>query len=1213
MTLNYLLNRISRSSILFLFMALPLLSNAQVDLKINELMPKNVSYSMDKSYITQTYKKLVNEVVVSADNFTSKWVKSNVWTNTKNYSMWVEVYNPTSSSKTLSNYYFTDELSKPTKWRPLSINGAVSGLGYSVLYFEREDESPYTSFKPENTDTLYLLNRQGHADFKLDPDGGKLYLVNASLVAIDSVVYPAQYRNISWGRQTDGAVNWQFFEQPSPGSSNNGKTYATQRCLNPVFNLKNGFYASGQALSFASPAIGETIYYTTNGSEPTKNSTAYAPGTTISLPVGVHKIRAKVFMSGKLSSDVVTSTYFIGQRSYNNLPVVSIVTDDSYFYSKDYGIYYNNDNPGIGLPGRGQSTAKNVNQDWDRPVNFEFFDKNGQPQLNQEVDVKILGGWSRHFSATQKSLAISPRDKFGVDRLNYDFFGSKPGHQYKDIQLRNSGNDNGQSMMLDGMILSISANRMDIDYLAYEPAVLFINGTYIGIENIRERSNADFLFSNYGYASDDVEIIEGVGPLLETKNDMKTDPAFNRLIQFLKNNNVSNPEIYRQVCDSIDVDEFINYLIPQIYSANTDWPDNNVKMWRKKKGGKWRWILYDTDFGFKSTNINFNAVSFAFGENGASASAGGALPEWSYIVLKRLCTNKDFVNKLVERFAIHMATTYAPTRVGQIIDSLANRIDEEFPSVNNFRGSWKNFAAYRNNIVMEHIGNRFVKDPQTGLTSTLETINIDANVDGAGYTMNNELIPEKKVVMKYFRGRTISLTANKTKGYAFDHWTYNADGFLLPAGSEWRYYYYTNMPLKNGVPSTEWRNVDFDDSTWNVGLGAIGHGTSGVTTTIPYRDTIVGYSGKDTILKFKTAYFRKKISITDLADKQNLKMWISLEGAALVYINGVEVLRVNAQAGTINYNTPIITQYNGSLAIDLPKSYLREGENLIAVEVHKYSQAERRLRFDMELTHQISATSNDSLLTFNVNGSEIIQANYIPYTEPEPVIERNIVINEVVSDNREVMDEYGQLEDYIELYNKGTEPIDIGGWYITDAPTNKLFYQIPTNNASVTTIQPGGHLILWADDDVSQGTQHLDALKLSKDGETLILSRKLEDNTVAIMDSVSFPVLGNLSYSRVPDGSATWAIQGLTFNAANSPNDILSPETSLIALYPTQVTESFTVRHAEGLMLSVVDLTGKVFKRERCTSNETVIQTGDLKRGMYLVMVGEKTFKVIRR
>jgi len=1208
MIVTRLLNRISRSILLFLFLAIPLLVSAEAQLKINELMPKNVSFLMDKSYVTRLIKNLGTNLIES---------KTSSWENTYNYSMWVEVYNASTVAKNLSDYYFTDDLSKPKKWKPASFSGVVAAKGYTVLFFEREDEESYNSYKltkPINgvtAERLYLLNREGHANFKLEPDGGKLYLLNSTLTEVDSVIYPAQNRNVSYGRVADGDGQWAFFEQPSPGTTNSGKLWGTQHCSPPVYTLKDGFYATAQTLRFVMPAVGDTIYYTKDGSEPTRNSSRYVPNTSITLPIGVSKLRAKTFSWGKITSDIVTNTYFIGQRSFNNLPVISIVTDDKNLNDPIIGVYITGTN---GIPGNGSDANQNYNQDWDRPVNFEYFDKTGQPQLNQELDISMVGGWSRAHA--QKSLAISPKSKFGSSLLNYDFFAaSKPGHKYRDIQLRNSGNDFNITQMRDGFIESISANRMDLDYLGYEPGVLFINGTYFGVENIRERSNPDFVFSNHGYAKDDVELLEAVGAGIETKNDIPTDPSFAQLTNFLKTNDLSKPEIYRQVCDSIDIDEYINYMIPEIYCGNNDWPYNNVKMWRKINGGKWRWILYDTDFGFEEGVQSANSLTFALGENSSYPIVGyGSMPEWSYIVFRRLCTSPEFVNKLVDRFAIHMATTYKPARINHVMDSLFTRIDEEMVyhkqkyggSVNdiiNELNNWRDFASKRNTTVMGFVADRFLKDPITQKTPSVDTIFLDANVSGATYTLNNQPIIDKKVTIPYFRGRTASFMANRVEGYRFVNWSFGSDGPLVPTEGDWKYYLNKNMPLKDGVPSTAWSQPDYDDSSWATGMAPLGHGFT-VNTTLPYTEK----DSLGNLIYYYTAYFRKVFTINKIDEKNNFKLNLDINGGAVIYVNGVDVGHVNISSGLVNYSTRANTADRQQVSISVPSWYFKEGENQISVELHRYYKDIKR--FDMSVTCQIPALITEPVFTTTMLGGLHINANYTK--QAEVPLAKNIVINEVVSTNQEVMDEFGVKEDYIELYNKGTEPVDIGGWYLTDTPSNKLFHQMPTNNPSVTTLQPGGRLILWADDQAQQGVQHL-GFKLGKEGETIILSQVLNDNSVAIMDSVSFPVMGTQSYSRVPDGASTWAIQGLTFNSPNTPTFVPSIENSLIKLYPTQVTESFTVLNADGRMVSVIDLTGKVLKRELCTSNDMTVLTGDLSRGMYIVTVGDKTFKVIRR
>ena len=407
-------------------------------LRINEIMSNNVSAIMDESF---------------------------------NFSMWVELYNESaSSSYNQSTYFFTDDLTQPRKWNPSS--KYIPAKGYSLLWFESEDIA-------------------GHASFKLDSDGGKLYLLDALAQIIDSVKYPSQFRNISYGRKTDGAEEWVFFEQFSAEASNNNKNFAQARCANPVMKLPGGFYKGTQRISFENPAAGDTIYYSWNGDEPTRNNSQYTQGNGFDISKTCI-VRAKTFSATKLSSDIVTATYFVNERNFK-LPVVSIVTEKKNLTDNKIGIYVEGTN---GIIGNGMNTPANWNQPWSRPSNFELYDTTFTERLNQELDIQIAGGWTRMQG--QKSLKINPKNKFGDKLLRYDIFAaSKPSMKYKSILFRNSGNDFDYSMMRDGFMQSLVAKQMNLDYIAYEPAVCFMNGVYYGIQNLRERSNEDFVYYNY--------------------------------------------------------------------------------------------------------------------------------------------------------------------------------------------------------------------------------------------------------------------------------------------------------------------------------------------------------------------------------------------------------------------------------------------------------------------------------------------------------------------------------------------------------------------------------------------------------------------------------------------------------------------------------------------------------------------------------------------
>ncbi|HRZ96894.1 MAG TPA: CotH kinase family protein, partial [Paludibacter sp.] len=837
-------------------------------------------------------------------------------------------------------------------------------------------------------------------------------------------------------------------------------------------------------------------------------------------------------------------------------------------------------------------------------VNFELYDINGVVRLNQEVDIKILGGWTR--ANPQKSIAIMPRKKHGDNQLRYDVFAStKPFNKYKDIQMRNSGNDFSYSMLRDGFMQSIVMKRFDIDYLAYEPAVCFMNGEYFGIQNLRERTNADYLFSNYGLEEDEVSIIE--------PGEIPKDPDFVAFSNFLKSNDLTNPSVYQQINEKMDVGEFINYNIAEIFFGNYDWPYNNVKLWKKKTENKWRWILFDTDFGYglyNSSLYNFNTLTFALGENQENIIGGNTVhPEWSVIVLSKLVQNPTFLNKFIDRFAIHLSSTFKPARLDAILDSVSARISNEiiyhkakFGSARNFSNDisvMKTFSANRSANMLNYISNRFLSS--TGI----QTIQVSANVSGASYKLNSENIQDASIQLKYFKNRTVALEANPVPAYKFKHWELtsgSANSTLIPMGSAWKY------SDGSTVPATNWNASAYSDVSWKNGNAQFGYGGRGEVTTLSY--------GANSNNKYTTAYFRKTISISNLSTKSNFILTTYIDDGAVVYVNGTELGRANMPNGTIQFATLASSSNNGiTNSFNVPQNLLKEGNNVIAVEVHQNSVSSSDLIFNLSLT--CSETTNTQIVTTPVYSTTLttdfsIRAIYEQEVFEDPDKGIDLVFNEIVASNNLSQDEFGETDDYIEIYNNGDKDVNIAGWFITDMPGNNTLVQIPATDLSKTNIPSKGRIVLWADDQANQGVLHL-GFKLSKEGETLVLAKTNYLGAITVIDSVSFPYMEqNLSYSRVPDGSENWKIIGTTFNEINIDHTgIENPEIRL-NVYPTQVLDNFTVINAADKMLNVIDLTGKVMMSHVCRHDKEIIQANQLQRGIYIVVIGDKNFKIIK-
>ncbi len=448
-----------------------------------------------------------------------------------------------------------------------------------------------------------------------------------------------------------------------------------------------------------------------------------------------------------------------------HLPVVSVAIDDKYLFDDYIGIYTIGKNSS-GQPNPEDHIHANYDQPWYRPGSIEYI-KDGKSQFSNNIGIKIHGNFSSAYA--NKSLAIYAKKRFGTSAIEYPLFEQKPFiKKVKSFILRNSGNDWKDTMIRDGLFHTLVKDQMDIDYAAYQPTVVFLNGKYWGIMNIREKENENYLKDNHRVDPDNVDLLENADYEVLAGDNR----AYKNLISFVKSHNLAINTNYNTVAKEIDIDEFINYMITEIYVANTDWLGKNIRYWRERKdGAQWRWLLQDLDFGFGlmvADDVFHNTLDFATRNNTTKT-----------ILLRSLLQNNQFKSRFASRFFTHLNSTFAPNRVTTMIDLFKNRIQDEMPRdiqrwknqgrrINSYN-AWlskinglKKYANQRAEIVKNQLMDKF------NLTGN-NTLHITKASEGEIYLDNIHL--ESSYNGTYFDNAVVSLKAVPHEGYRFVQWS----------------------------------------------------------------------------------------------------------------------------------------------------------------------------------------------------------------------------------------------------------------------------------------------------------------------------------------------------------------------------------------------------------------------------------------------------------
>ena len=454
---------------------------------------------------------------------------------------WLELYNASNQTLSLSDYALTDDPSYPDR-HPLPDVTLAPGEYWTVILSSDKDVSSRYHVLPMG------LSSQGDA----------LYLTRGERLE-DYTLIPALPTDMTYGRG-QGSAAFSYLNKPTPGKAN---TSGAELSAMPVAVTAQGCYNGVEYVDVELSAPGP-IYYTTDAEAPGANATLYTG------PIRITRntvIRAQCRELGKQPSQVLDLTYLLNQG--DQLSVVTVVADPTELLSWG-GIYYN------------------FWVDMEIPATVSLFEAEGGG-FTESCGLRMFGGYTRAYD--KKSFACMFRDRYGAPSLQYPLFGEDNLQEFQAFVLRTGGQDSIKGRIRDEMITSLVAQYTDVPVQDYRPVTLYLNGRFWGVYFVREKVNEDYIAGHYNVPAEDVIIQFGNG----------NDPEYRSLIHYVRTHDLSVQEHYDYVAQRIDIDEFIDYHAVQMWTGNVDM--GNIKYF-KLPDGKWTWILYDTDLALTMADYN---------------------------------------------------------------------------------------------------------------------------------------------------------------------------------------------------------------------------------------------------------------------------------------------------------------------------------------------------------------------------------------------------------------------------------------------------------------------------------------------------------------------------------------------------------------------------------------------------------------------------------
>lgn len=591
------------------------------------------------------------------------------------FSDWIELYNRGTEPVQLGQYFLSDSYQDPAKWS--FPNLTIQPNSYLVIFASGKDR--YTT-------------GEVHTNFRIAAGGETIYLSDANEF-VDHMTTSSLDKNDVYERFPDGKSSMLVSKDPTPGKANIAYNQL-------VFSAEAGFHTKPFYLQVSSLS-GDTVCYSLNSSLPRPDTCLFADSLFLGykdtvanyysefvtsppdVDIGIkgwqspdnlldkaHVLRCASYRDGIRTSYVYTRTYFVDKNLQDkyDLPVISLVSEEKNLFDYDSGLYV----PGVHFSLDDPLWTGNYYQNgrgWEKPVHIEYFDNTGELGFSQDAGLRIHGGKSRIYA--QKSLRLYARKKYGKNHFCYPLLPRRSHTKYDRFLLQTSmGAWNGHTVISDAYANNVVSN-LNIEYQDYQPVVVFINGEYWGIHTLRDKIDTRYIAYTHDYNKDSVNMIQGNYKLVQAG----TNENYLELAAFIETNDLSIEDNYEYVKTQIDISNFIDYQLAEMYFSNTDWPSNNQKLWQpQRENGRWRWILFDLDAGFGSPDKNMIERSLEWVND----------PSWlnepvSIFLFNNLLNNKDFRTEFLSRYTEVLHSNFSTNVMEKKLNTVKVKYDGEMP------------------------------------------------------------------------------------------------------------------------------------------------------------------------------------------------------------------------------------------------------------------------------------------------------------------------------------------------------------------------------------------------------------------------------------------------------------------------------------------------------------------------------------------------------